>query len=617
MSVTFLTPSTAVNPTGGLYVVNRPERVIPGQPMLAFLTCDSGGLSSIGGGGDWQLLGRIAGPTTTLSAVDVWWRSAATDNEPASYTVSIGATADGVAIVVPLAGAKNTTPQVIPGPLYAGTNSVFSPPATPTSPDCLEFRWAAGIPNEANISWIAPTGYTELVDLQSEDEVGGTLVWRRIYSTTPLAGQVHTASAQLQYGAAFTILIESAPTVVPPDPLPFPSFTPVRGLLPMQYRVHDALTGAYRGELRTAIDVTMDRRDGDAGGYSCWCPMPNRREADKLARMIPRDPNDLDSGPGRLVVHPWRNGVLWGVYWLHTAEIEQSSRLGLGLRLQGSTLDGYMASVSLEEDVFYFGDQIENARQLITRLGMDPRSNMGFALQGGTSGTVRELAARRSDNTTYGRVLRDYARADGGFGYVINPTVTEAGIERRWVWGSPRLDFPTLKVTFTQARNGGEVTGFKEVRSALRGGTRFGAVGGIPAGDASQDRTAVRTDLIETEHLDHGWPIFDQRVIHPAASTDLTELERYAAFYAATAAGAPRVFSADVILGRSSGFHPNMIGGYARFVMNNDWHTPTAEGGASFNDFQRLIGWQLSPATRAFGKDKLQVITAAQPAIGA
>lgn len=614
MSATFRTPTSAFAPNGNPFPVNRPDLTGAGMGLLAFIAVDSGGISSISGGDTWQLLGRISGPSTALTAVDVWWRRTG-DAEPATYLVSQGATADGVAIIVPVVGAIATAPKVVVGPLYAGTENIGSPAAIPDSADGLEFRWAAGIPNEANITWSTPTGYTNLLDLQSEDEVGGSLVWRRIYSTAPSDAQAHTASAPLQYGGALTILIESAPIIQPPDPPPFPAFTPVRGLLPMQYRVHDALTGAYRGELRTATDVTMDRRDGDAGGFSCWCPMSNRREADKLAQMIPRDPADLDSGPGRLVVHPWRSGVLWGVYWLHTAEIEQSDRLGLGLRLQGTTLDGYMASVSLEEDVFFFGDQIDNGRQLFAHLGADPRSNMGFALQSGTSGVARELSAKVSDNTTYGRILRDYARANNGFGYVINPTVGASGIERRWVWGSPTLDFPDLRVTFTQARGGGEVTGFKEVRSALRGGTRFGVVGGIPAGDASQDRAAVRTTPIETAHLDAGWPIFDQRLIHPAASTDLTELEQYAAYYAATAAGAPSVFSANVILGRSSGFHPNMIGGYSRFVMNNDWHLPTSEGGSSRNEFQRIIGWSLKPATRIFGKDLLEIITA-QPGVG-
>ncbi|TYB50227.1 hypothetical protein FXF51_56725 [Nonomuraea sp. PA05] len=609
MSATFRTPTSAAGPNGGFFAVSQPEGVTPQTGLLAFLAADSGGFAFLSGGSDWELLARIAGPSTHLSAVDVWWKARVPADDPENYIVQIGPTADGVVAIVPIVGATGT-PQVLAGSLYAGTTDVISPGGDPPSADGLEFRWAAGIPNEATISWNTPDGYQKILDLQSEDEVGGSLVWRRIYSTTPADPATHTASDSLQFGAALTVFVKSAPVVIPPDPPPFPAFTPVKGLLPMQYRVHDALTGSYRGELRTATDVTFDRRDGDAGGFSCWCPMPNRREADKLARLIPRDPADLDSGPGRLVVHPWRSGVLWGVYWLHTAEIEQSSRLGLGLRMQGTTLDGYMASVSLEEDVLFVGDQIDNARAFIAHLGQDPRSNMGFTLMPGTSGTVRELAAKIADNTTYGRVLRDYARADGGFGYVINPTVTETGIERRWVWASPQLDFPDLKVTFTQARNGGEVTGFREVRSALRGATRFGVVGGIPDGDASTERTAVRTPLIETAHLDAGWPIFDQRIIHPGNSTDMTELERYAAYYAATAAGAPRVFSADVILGRSSGFHPNMIGGQVRFVMNNDWHTPTEEGGSSFNGYQRIIGWSLTPATRTFGKDKLQVITA-------
>ncbi|MFJ2029418.1 hypothetical protein [Streptosporangium sp. NPDC087985] len=564
--------------------------------------------------GEWTLIAsNTSGPERIHTKV---WRSVLTRVAP-EYTV--GHAAEGALTLLSVSGAASTPPVVVGDAAALSLGKAYAPPATPLTPNGLEIRWVGALASvPAPPTWGAPpAGYDPMTSAWSGRFVVSAVTARRVTSTTRLQELAFTAPSATN-AHAYTIIIPSAAGTSGPPPTPpsFPAFTPIRGLARMRYRVHDALTGAYRGEL-TPDNVTFDRRDGEAGGFSGWCPMSNRKEADKLARIIPRDPADLRSGPGRLVVHCWRGGVLWGIYWLHTAEIIKSSRLGLGIQLQGSTLDAYMASVALEEDVLFEGDQIQNARDLIQLLGRDPRSNMGFGLTGGISGVERPLEAKQADNTTFGRVLRDYARTDGGFGYVINPTIVGGAIERRWVWGSPTLDFPNLKVTFTEGRTGGEVTDWKEIRSALRGGTRWGAIGGIPESeDATEDRVAVRSKLFETPHLAAGWPLIDQRLTHPSATTDLSELERYAQRYASTAAGAPRVFSANVILGRSSSFHPNMIGGYVRWIMHNDWNPITAEGGASRNDSQRLLGWALTPATRGSGKDKLELITE-QPGVGA
>ncbi|MEV7011535.1 hypothetical protein [Streptosporangium sp. NPDC051022] len=534
---------------------------------------------------------------------------------PSSVTAAHG-TADGTLHLATVAGASAGAPQITVE-IQAGGGQVLTLEAVPASPSGVELRvGAVFVQSGGSPVWGAPAGYPGVASAYSGQFATSGVTFKTVTSTNALPEAAFGLSGpEILTAYGYTIIIPSSSGSAgggeTPTPIPFPSFTPTKGVARTSYTVHDFLTGEFRGDIYPA-DPTYGRRDGEADGWLGFLPIANRRAADRIAEIIPRDPEDLTSGPGRLVVHSWRDGVLCGIHWIHTAEIAKTSRLGLGVRLQGTTLDGYMNSVSLESDVEFVGDQIANARDFILHMSADGRSSPGFTLQGGTSGLVRPLTAKRADNTTYGRVLRDYARVNGGFGYVIDPTVTTQGaIERRWRWGSPAPSLPDSVWTFVEGRDGGEITDWKEIRSALQGGTRIGVIGGTPeATDATQDRVAVRSQLIETPHLGQGWPIIDLRVNHPAASTDLTELERYALRYAATAAGAPRVFSANVILGKGSVFDPNGIGSWVEFVMNNDWHVRTAQGGAFQMPLQRLIGWSLTPASRGSGKDKLQIVTA-------
>ncbi|MGC5009738.1 hypothetical protein ACLQ2R_03130 [Streptosporangium sp. DT93] len=585
----------------------------PGDVLLAFHSADElGGLAgmTISGGGTWTPLEELAASNWSGSRI---WRKPVGGSEPDEYDIAQG-TADtaGVVIILVIRGGD---PNSIVVTKQVGS---VAPAATPASASGLEIRYSAGAPSLPT-SWAQHPGYDGLDVQNGAFTTAGLAV--RPYLSSGAVGELDMApSPPLDdaHSHAFTLLIRSLGGSAPgggeiPTPPSFPAFTPTKGVARTSYTVHDVLTGSYVGDIHPAAGLAYDRRDGEAGGWSGTLPMPNRREADRIAEIIPRDPEDLSSGPGRLVIHSWREGVPWGVHWLHTTEVTRTARGGLAMQLQGTTLDGYMNSVSLEEDVAFGDDQIVNARDFIAHMSADSRSNPGFALQGGTSGLVRPLIAAQADNTTYGRVLRDYSQVDGGFGYVIDPTLVGSTLERRWRWGSPRLDLDQEWI-FTESREGaGEITGWRELRSALSGGTRIGVIGGVPeAEDATQDRTAVRSELIETPHLAAGWPIIDLRLNR--ASTDLTELERYALRYAATAAGAPRVFSMDVILGKGSDFDPNGIGGWVTAVMNNDWHIRTASGGAFAMPAQRLIGWALTPGGRGAGKDRLQVVTAQEAA---
>ncbi|MGW4411151.1 hypothetical protein ACWEJ6_44470 [Nonomuraea sp. NPDC004702] len=609
MAATPGTPKTAIGPNGGAFQVNAPIGMTPRHALLAFLTVDSGGIANITGGGTWTRLGHVEGPTTHLSAVDVWWRMA-TANEPTTYTVTQGSGADGAVVIVPVANAASTPPQVVPSALFSNSVAILTPAATPATPSGAEIRFAAGIPNHATVSWSNPLSFTELADIQSADNVSGAVCWRPVTSTAAVGSVAHIVSgATLTYGAGLTVIVASGAEHETPTPPSFPAFTPAKGTTRWRYTVHDLLTGSYFGDIYPR-DPSLDDRIGEPGQFSCQLPMPNRGIAKRYNEIFPADIADLSAGPGRLVVHPWRNGTLYPIYWLHTAVTEQTARQGVVMSLQGCTLDGYLAQVCLTEDFFAGGDQLAAARQLVLDMQSTPASNIGLTLQEGTSGVNRDLTGKVDDR--YGDLLQNFARSENGFEYVVNNRVSGGQIFRNLEFGAPRIDFPDVQHVFVQARQGtgGDITGWREERSAMRGGTRWGVVGGTPQTDASTTATAVRSTLIETPHIAAGWPIVDRRLQHPTQSTDPTTLTQFARYWAARAAGAARVFSADVILGKGATLGPTSLGEYVRFILNNPRYPITANGAASFNLAQRLIGWQIIPAQRRSGKDRARLIGA-------
>lgn len=609
MAATPQTPKTATGPNGGAFQVNAPTGMTPRHALLAFIVVDSGGIANITGGQEWQRLGHVEGPTTHLSAVDVWWRMA-TASEPATYTVTQGSGADGAVVIVPVANAASTPPKVVESALFSNSVAVLSPGITPNSPSGAEIRFAAGIPNHASISWSNPVGFTELADIQSADNVGGAVCWRPVTSTTAIGSIAHIVSgATLTYGAGLTVIVASGAEHETPTPPSFPAFTPAKGTTRWRYTVHDALTGSYYGDIYPR-DPSLDDRIGEPGQFSAQLPMPNRGIAKRYNEIFPADITDLTAGPGRLVVHPWRQGVLYPIYWLHTAVTEQTARQGVVMSLQGCTLDGYLAQVCLTSPFFAGGDQLTAAGQLVLDMQSNPASNIGLTIQAGTSGVNRNLEGKVDDR--YGDLLQNFARSENGFEYVVNNRVVDGVIFRNLEFGAPKLDFPDVQHVFVQARRGvaGDITGWREERSVMRGGNRWGVIGGTPETDASTTATAVRSALVETAHIAAGHPIVDRRMQHPTQSTDPTTLTQFARYWAARAAGAARVFSADVVLGKGSSLGPNSLGEYVRFILNNARYPINPDGSASFNLSQRLIGWQIQPAQRRSGKDRATLITA-------
>lgn len=579
-----------------------------GDVILAFHATDFGGLASmsITGGGTWQPIGSRAGVGWPGSEI---WGKQISSGEPTFYTVHQDV--DAVGTIILLVIKQATLASIV----VASANGFVAPAASPGFANGLEIRYGAGRPDFEPVEWAQQSGYSGL-DVLTQNVLTASLAVRQYVSNAPVSSLNLDPEPSDFPGHAFTILVRSAGSGggTPPTPPTFPASTPGRGETRMRYTIHDFLTGAFIADVKPA-DVRLSQYINEPGSWSGRLNLANPREADKINRIFPADPNDLTSGPGRLVIHTWRSGVLWGPHWIHTTETGRDERGRVYMDLRGSTLDGYLNYVAVEADLLYVEDQIQNARDFISHMQANPSSDPGLGLMAGMSGIPRVLETKVAANARYGPVLQNFAKASDGFEYVVNGRVVDGSIIRSWEWGSPKIVGSAVH-TFNEAAEGrGTITNWREVRSALSGGNRWGAFGGTPQQeDATETATAVRAALIVTPHVAAGWPIVDQRPNHPANSTDQDEVNKYAAYWAAKAAGASSVFQFDAILGARATLGPNSLGDQVRAVLNNARYPIRADGSASFNRQMRLIGYELTPGQRGSGKDRIRLVTESEVA---
>ncbi|MGW4469658.1 hypothetical protein ACWENQ_08295 [Nonomuraea sp. NPDC004354] len=556
--------------------------------------------------GGWQPLTSLAGDG--FAGTKVWIRTV-TAGEPDAYEIGQNSSADGTVIILAVRGATRSGIVVEPSAL-----DTTCPAATPSTASGLEIRYGAANGAGEAVTWEQLPGYSGL-DLQSGSFTSATIAVRTYASNAQLPARTLVRSNELGPAHSLTILIpSSAEGGGTPTPVPFPPFAPVKGLARVTYTAQDLLTGEFRGDLPTLSRVTFDRRIGDQGALSGTIPLPSDLEAAKIREIIPEAEDDLHSGPGRTVIHCWRDDQLWGVYWLHTAVEQRNDRGNVELQLQATTLDGYLNHVALLEAItLNEGDQIANARALLQLVQADPGSDLGLTLQAGLSSIDRPLIG--DIDAFVGQVLANYARTDGGFEHVINPRLVDGSILRSWEWGSPKIDRPNVTHEFVESRTGGDIVTWSRTISALSGHTRLRVVGGTPQQtDATQSQSPTRSSVLTADaHRAAGWPWIDKRITHPGNSTDQTTIDDYATYWASRTPGAPRVFSTTVLLGKGSSFDPNGLGDYARITLNNPRY-PIRDGQATFDKTMRLIGWSLEPNERGRGKDRLTLITEHQVA---
>ncbi|MER7361952.1 hypothetical protein [Nonomuraea wenchangensis] len=576
----------------------------PGDLLIAFQSADSGSHGVLALSGGWQLAGEHIGGGWPGEQGGIWsgtkvWTREATADEPASYTATQGVNADGVVIVVAVAGAVAGSVQVA-----AGTGNV-APSLTPSGASGLELRHSAGVPalnggSGATITWGVPAGTTKLVAAQSSTWVSAVVASRPISSTSPVGEATFAPTGTISTGA-LTVLIASAETEAPAPPIVQP-YAPGRGSSLYRFVFTRLRDRTYLGDL-DLVNVSFDKRILQPGSFQATIPIPNRRVGDQVAEIIPRDETDLGIGPGVITCQVFRDGVCWGEYWI-TKAVPSRSRSGTpAIALTGSTLDAYLNAVEIQDDLFYAGDdQIAIARSLLNHLMSRTGANLSLNLQPGVSGVERDRTYLDSEGGRYGQRLVELAQVDGGFEWTINLDVDGGSLLRRWVWGYPTLGTldppPHL---FSDGRNGGDILEWSEEIDALRGATRWRARGSSSTGDASTTGTPLVSSVVEASaYLAAGWPRID-RTLSYSTVTDAGTLDDYAAFWAATAPGALRVHQATVTFGKNPSLTPNHLGDAARLYLDNEWHRGVWRT-------HRVIGIGVTPPSRSGGKEEARLV---------
>lgn len=585
-----------------------------GDTLLAFQSADSGGLGALFLGDDWLFDAAESGGDWPGSNSGTWagcllWKRTVEASEPTSYETSQGAVADGIVTIVAIGAADPDSVQVAS---RLGNNT---PSLTPNSADGIQLRYVTGVPGPAgeSVSWdAAPTGYTERAAVQADQTTAAQLVSKAVVSTAPLGALRLTSNPDLS-AAAFTVFIASSAPPVAQPPVVQP-FAPGAGGATWRYEFFGALSRGYLGPL-DLVDVGFDVRFGQPGGFNAIVPVPNRREAARIAEVIPReavgDPDSypLDRGPGAMVCQISREGQPQVEYWINGTRLVRSRRGNIGIQLRGLTFDGWMAGVEIEDDLNLAGDQIDIARSLLTHLMAQDNCNISLDLAAGTSGITRELTVAESEARKYGQVLLEFAQADNGFDYQIRLELIDGVLVRRWVWGRPLGQADPVLHTWADGQDNGDIIEYSEEADALRGGTRWRARGNSISTDASTSSVPLLSTAHEaTAYLAAGHPRTSRTVSYPT-NTDLPTLEEYAAFWADRAGGLVRVDTATVTPGKIPTFSPNSLGDVGRFYLHNAWHQGVWRR-------RRVIGAAFTPVTKK-GKEEVRLVLAGQEVPGA
>ncbi|MFC6080905.1 hypothetical protein [Sphaerisporangium aureirubrum] len=375
-----------------------------------------------------------------------------------------------------------------------------------------------------------------------------------------------------------------------------------------RYIFADLLTDETICEL-PLTKVSYDHRINQPGVFSAGMPIANRRVSNLLARAIPRDIADLSAGPGRIVCHCLRdNGSfvdLWGSFWVWYAKTSQGRKGPPQVDLRGMSLDGYLASVEIQTAFSRLAtDRIVIARDLVTEVQALPYAGLGINFGAGTSGVTQDLIVAPGDKANYGETLRKLAEQTNGFETHLNTYLAGGQRVRELRWAYPTLGEEGAHHEFSQP---GNVLEWSQESDALRGGTRWRARGDSANNDLSLASGPQFSEPVEaTAHLQAGWPRID-RTLDLQGETDPASLQSYAAYWAATAAGAVRVHTATVRLAPKTTLTPHRLGDFATLRLSN-MRFPRVNGVAGFVRSWRVIGMEIKPPDRSNGIEEANLI---------
>ncbi|GAA4934179.1 hypothetical protein HD597_010100 [Nonomuraea thailandensis] len=577
----------------GTFTIPKPPGAAAGDTIVAFQTTDAFGpanMTTPGGGTTWQLLGQRS--ATEWGGSKVWWKQAG-PAEPASYTFRQTVGAGGIVVIVAISDTDGATPLIASTANADNDATVTCPALAPTSEPGVTLRWTAGI--SASASWSTPSGHTEQAD-RNISEATAALATRARPEAGSTGATTFTASGSTPlYSHGFTVDVGGTSGPPPEPPPSIPASTDVL----FKAVFCDLLTDSY---IATAdLDgVSFSRFIGQPGPFQATAHVVNRELADNIAKIVPRwiehptEPDSLSTGPGRVVVHAYQNGVIWCTAVIWQADVDIDDRGAVTISMQGATLESYLNAVEIRQTYTYEGiDQLEVARGLITEMQALSSADIGLTLPPGSSGVNRNRTYLASEGGTFGQRLRELADTDQGFEWLIHTADPGTGARVREVrFGYPKLGGTTDHV-FSQP---GNILKLSQNIDALRGATSYRARGESVSTDASTSSTPLMsTPQNASAHLAAGWPRIDKTIDYSTVKEQST-LNAYAAKWAAERPGAVRVHQVTIKLDETN-WTPAALGERARVIVVNDWW-PIIDGAASFDHRWRVIGAQVTVTSR-------------------
>lgn len=597
-----------------VYPIEGSHDQIPAPPgvqagdVLALFVASTGNAGDIevSGGAEWSLQESEQGAADGALSGALFTQVAGVSN-PSTYAISMDSLDSGVAGIAHLRGASaaSLSWDVRGGGFTETWLGLELPSLNDGVAGGVELRFLAGESPEDDVAWELLGLPVQHRDNDPSTGMAGYLGARSLLTDDELPErEAATSNIFVTRWLAWTLVV--APANTTPSTPAIPGFAGGRGRALYRYTAHDLMTGAYIDDLYPR-DVTYDKRILEPGQFTGSLPIPNRRVAQAVRRVIPKVKTDLTTGPGRVEIRVWRDGSLWGRYWLTGARLNFGRDGKIAIELRASTLDATWFSVRIRDTREYSGNPVANIRSLLQHCQSRPGAFAGIAFQSGSAGSTTELLVTKDDGSNYGRAAQEHARLEDGIEYTLHEGVTDEGVvTSTWVYGAPKLGTGTKHV-FSRSPHGGDIVEMSLDIDALRGGTDWEARGGTPEGDATEDRAPVYSALVTTPHRAAGWPRIDRLIDDPSETTSVSRLNRFARYWARAAGGALWVRSVTVFLGKNSTLNMNCLGDYARLIVTDVWHE-REDGGAGLDISERIIGISIRPTAKGSGKEEATLI---------
>ncbi|MFB8763080.1 hypothetical protein [Nocardiopsis alba] len=356
--------------------------------------------------------------------------------------------------------------------------------------------------------------------------------------------------------------------------------------------------------------VSFDRRICQPGTFSGSVAVTGTEIAEKVARVVGRHDEDLGRGPGRTVVHVWRGDRIWGTYLIWSAEPKSDNRGRITVDLAGASLESYLHHREIRTDLTLEGDDpVRLAGALIEvmeedrPIGLVPVGPERTGEGPRRSAEPRSVSYRASEAITFGEALEDLSARDDGPEWMMRTAVRDGERIREFVVRD-RLGQDRTEHVFAQP---GNVLAWNYPADSTDAATTWRARGDAPDTAPDDEAEPVLSRVwTDARFEEAGWPLLDRTVDAPGV-TDLDELDAHARWWAGRSSGAVRFPQVTVRLAENTTLTPDRLGDSARLVLVNDWF-PLVNGSPSFSRSWRVIGMEVTPASRGQGEDTATLI---------